>query len=102
MLRSAESGSSTTWRAIVVVPMVGARLVELDRARRRPTTVIASPTPATFISTLSVTSLAATSRTSRFSTVWKPLSSALTDRIRAGLEGGHAEEALRVGHGARG
>ena len=55
MLRSAESGSSTTWRAVVVVPIVGARLVELDRLGL-PTTVIASPTPATG-STLSVTSL---------------------------------------------
>ena len=77
MLRSAESGSSTTWRARVVVPTVAFVLLS-SMASARPTTVMASPTPATFSSGLSVTSLAATSRTSLNSTVEKPLSSALT------------------------
>ena len=44
----------------------------------RPTTVMASPMPATFSSGLIVTSLADTRRTSLYSTVEKPLSSALT------------------------
>ena len=77
MLRSAESGSSTTWRAMMVVPTVGLVLLS-SIASARPTTVIASPTPATFMSKLSVTSPAATRRTSRFSTVWNPLSSVRT------------------------
>ncbi len=77
MSRSAVSGSSTTWRAIVVVPTTALVLLS-SIASFLPSTVIASPTPATFRSTLSVISLAATSRRSLFSTDWKPLSSVLT------------------------
>ena len=44
----------------------------------RPTTVMASPTPATFSSGLIVTSLAVSRPTFLNSTVEKPLSSALT------------------------